>query len=32
VELASGRLVVAGDVSEQAVRDAVAEAGYEVAS
>ena len=32
VELASGRLVVAGDASEQAVRDAVAEAGYEVAS
>jgi copper chaperone CopZ len=32
VELASGRLVVAGDVSEHAVRDAVAEAGYEVAS
>jgi copper chaperone len=32
VELASGRLVVVGDVSEHAVRDAVAEAGYEVAS
>jgi len=32
VELASGRLVVTGDASEQAVRDAVAEAGYEVAS
>ena len=31
VELASGRMVVAGDASEQAVRDAVAEAGYEVA-
>ena len=31
VELASGRLVVTGDASEQAVRDAVAEAGYEVA-
>ena len=32
VELASGRLVVTGDASEQAVRGAVAEAGYEVAS
>ena len=30
VELASGRLVVDGDVSDEAVRDAVAEAGYEV--
>ena len=30
VSLESGRLVVAGDVSDAAVRDAVAEAGYEV--
>ena len=30
VELASGRLVVNGAVSDAAVRDAVAEAGYEV--
>ena len=30
VELASGRLVVDGAVSEAAVRDAVAEAGYRV--
>jgi copper chaperone len=32
VELASGRLVVDGDVSDEAVRDAVADAGYEVVS
>jgi copper ion binding protein len=32
VELASGRMVVAGDASEHAIRAAVAEAGYEVAS
>jgi copper chaperone len=32
VELASGRMVVAGDATEQAVREAVAEAGYEVAA
>jgi copper chaperone len=32
VELASGRMVVAGDASEEAVREAVAEAGYEVGS
>ncbi len=32
VELASGRLVVSGDVSDEAVRDAVAEAGYEVSA
>jgi len=31
VDLTSGRMIVAGDASEQAVRDAVAEAGYEVA-
>jgi copper chaperone len=30
VELASGRLVVRGDVSDSAVREAVAEAGYEL--
>jgi copper chaperone len=30
VELASGRMVVSGDASEQAIREAVAEAGYEV--
>ena len=32
VDLATGRLAVTGQASEQAVRDAVAEAGYEVAS
>lgn len=32
VELASGRLMVDGDVSDAAVRDAVGEAGYEVVS
>jgi copper chaperone len=32
VELASGRLVVRGDVSADAVRAAVADAGYELAS
>lgn len=33
VDLASGRLVVVGDgVSDQAIRTAVAEAGYEVAT
>ena len=32
VELASGRMMVAGDASEEAVREAVAEAGYEVGS
>ena len=32
VELASGRLIVDGDASDEAVRDAVAEAGYEVVS
>jgi copper chaperone len=32
VELASGRMLVAGDASEEAVREAVAEAGYEVGS
>jgi copper chaperone len=32
VDLATGRLAVTGDATEQAVRDAVAEAGYEVAS
>ena len=31
VELASGRLVVRGDVSAGAVREAVADAGYELA-
>ena len=30
VELASGRLTVVGDSSDDAVRDAVAEAGYAV--
>jgi copper chaperone CopZ len=30
VDLASGRLVVHGSASDAAVRDAVAEAGYEV--
>jgi copper chaperone len=30
VELASGRLVVRGDVTDEAVRAAVSEAGYEV--
>jgi copper chaperone len=30
VDLASGRLVVHGDVAEDAVRAAVSEAGYEV--
>jgi copper chaperone len=32
VELANGRMTVAGDASEEAVREAVAEAGYEVGS
>jgi copper chaperone len=32
VELSSGRLTVAGDPSDQAVREAVAEAGYAVRS
>ena len=32
VDLASGRLVVGGDVRDEDVRAAVAEAGYEVAS
>jgi copper chaperone len=32
VDLASGRLVVRGDVDDAAVRAAVAEAGYEVHS
>jgi copper chaperone len=32
VDLASGRLVVRGDVAEDAVRAAVSEAGYEVVS
>ena len=33
VDLASGRLTVTGaDVSDEAVRDAVSEAGYQVAS
>jgi copper ion binding protein len=32
VDLASGRLVVRGDVDDAAVRAAVAEAGYEVRS
>jgi copper chaperone len=32
VDLAAGRLVVSGDVSDEAVRAAVAEAGYEVSS
>ena len=32
VELANGRMVVTGDASEQAIREAVAEAGYEVGS
>jgi copper chaperone len=31
VDLGSGRLVVRGDVTDDAVRAAVAEAGYEVA-
>ena len=30
VDLASGRLVVRGDVTDEAVRAAVSEAGYEV--
>jgi copper chaperone CopZ len=30
VDLASGRLTVTGDVSDEAVKGAVAEAGYEV--
>jgi copper chaperone CopZ len=32
VDLASGRLVVRGDADDDAVRAAVAEAGYEVAA
>jgi copper chaperone len=32
VDLGSGRLVVRGDVSDDAVRAAVSEAGYEVAA
>jgi copper chaperone CopZ len=32
VDLASGRLVVRGDADDAAIRDAVAEAGYEVAA
>jgi copper ion binding protein len=32
IDLASGRLVVRGDVDDAAVRAAVAEAGYEVRS
>jgi len=31
VELASGRLVVGGQVSDAAVREAVSQAGYEIA-
>lgn len=32
VELASGRLVVSGDPSDEAVREAVADAGYAVSA
>jgi copper chaperone CopZ len=32
VDLAAGRLVVSGDVSDEAIRAAVVEAGYEVSS
>jgi copper chaperone len=32
VDLASGRMVVRGDVTDEAVRAAVSEAGYEVAA
>ena len=32
VDLASGRLVVRGDADDDAIRGAVAEAGYEVAA
>ena len=32
VDLASGRLTVSGDVADEAVRAAVADAGYEVVS
>jgi copper chaperone len=32
VDLASGRLVVTGDFSDDSIRGAVADAGYEVAS
>jgi copper chaperone len=32
VDLGSGRLVVRGDVTDEAVREAVSEAGYKVAA